>query len=193
MGSETAAAPRPLRAHAARNRELILQTARKLFAERGTSVTLNDIAHAAGVGVGTVYRRFPDKEALLDALSVEKFAALVDLIGDAVAVPDPRDALRGYLHAILELRVRDRALHEVLARLEADSTEAAGYRTQLAAGADALIARAREAGAVRDDFGTADFPILMTMIGAITGQDMIESGAWRRWADLLVDAVSPPG
>ncbi|WP_063835981.1 TetR/AcrR family transcriptional regulator [Actinacidiphila yeochonensis] len=194
MASDTPrAGTRPLRSDAARNRELILRTARGLFAAHGTGVGLNDIARAAGIGVGTVYRRFPDKEAILDALVAAKLAAFVGLLHEAAEVADPREALRGYLWAILELRVRDRALHDVLARVESHSEEVEHHSAQLRRGAEALVTRAREAGVVRADFTSADFPVLMEMIGTVTDHTPAEDGAWRRWAALLVDAVSPPG
>ncbi len=97
-----ATAERPLRRDAERNRQRILQAARELFTERGLSVTLNDIAHHAGCGVGTVYRRFPDKDLMIDALFEERIDEMVELANDGLANPDPWDGLVGFLERSLD-------------------------------------------------------------------------------------------
>jgi AcrR family transcriptional regulator len=83
-----AVAGRPLRRDAARNRQRILRAAAEVFTEHGLQASLDDVARHAGVGVGTVYRRFPDKEALAEALFEERLAALVGLAEQALAEPD---------------------------------------------------------------------------------------------------------
>src|SRR3982074_3482909 len=105
---------RPLRRDAERNRQRILDPAGALFAERGLGVSLDDIARHAGVGVGTVYRRFPDKEQLIDALFEDRLGEIL-----AVATPRPRrsapgEALVHFLEGSMELQVEDRALKELL-------------------------------------------------------------------------------
>ena len=87
--SQTLSDERPLRRDAERNRERILAAAGEVFAERGLEVTLDDIAHHAGVGVGTVYRRFPDKEQLIDALFEDRMDAIVQVAEEALAAADP--------------------------------------------------------------------------------------------------------
>lgn len=137
---------RPLRADALRNRERILATARRLFAERGISVTLNDVAHEAGVGVGTVYRRFPDKHALVDALLSAKFETLSALVERAAACPTGREAMRAYLLGALELRASDRALADVIVRAHPASPALRRDRDRIDAEMTALVDRAhREA------------------------------------------------
>jgi AcrR family transcriptional regulator len=81
--------PRPLRRDAEQNRQRILAAAREVYSERGLDVTLDDIARHAGVGVGTVYRRFPGKEALIDALFEDKVNSLLSLAEEALANLDP--------------------------------------------------------------------------------------------------------
>src|SRR5579875_1512745 len=83
-----ALAGKPLRKDAERNRRRILDAARELFAERGLGVTLNDVAHHAGVGVGTVYRRFPDKTVLIESLFEERLEEIAERLRTAVADPD---------------------------------------------------------------------------------------------------------
>ena len=82
-------APRPLRKDAERNRERILAAARELFAEQGLTVTLDDIARHAGVGVGTVYRRFPDKEQLIDALFEDRLGEIAAVATESAEIERP--------------------------------------------------------------------------------------------------------
>jgi AcrR family transcriptional regulator len=186
-------AQRPERADAARNRELVLETARKLFAEQGIGVTLNDIAHEAGVGVGTVYRKFPDKDALLEALLSAKFAKLTALADEANAIVDPREALRHYLFRAMELRASDRALADVIVRAAKSRPAVIRDRAHLDAVVTGLVLRARDAGVLREGFEGRDVAILTVMIGTVADRTK-ECGAdiWRRYAQILVDGVCPP-
>ncbi|WP_186377196.1 TetR/AcrR family transcriptional regulator [Curtobacterium pusillum] len=183
---------RPLRADAARNRELILQTARKCFAERGLSVTLNDIAHEAGVGVGTVYRRFADKDSLIEALLATKFEAMNDAAARAGDEADPREALRVYLMGVFEFRARDRALADAIVRAGKARPSIVQERDRLEDQVSTIIRRAKDAGVVRQGFDYRDLPMLTTMLGAVAdatrGHD---PDAWRRYAEVLIDGVMP--
>src|SRR5437667_9910090 len=105
---------RPLRRDAERNRQRILEAARELFADRGLSVTLNDIAHHAGVGVGTVYRRFPDKALLVEHLFEQRLEEIVGLMETAAADPDPWRGMTGFLEHALELQSPDFALKDLV-------------------------------------------------------------------------------
>src|SRR5881398_821309 len=105
---------RPLRRDAERNRQRILQAAREVFAERGLGVTLDEIARWAGVGVGTVYRRFADKESLIDALFEDGIGEVVALAEDAL---DYEDSWAGFVHwfeGFVAMQAQDRGLKEVL-------------------------------------------------------------------------------
>src|SRR4051812_26549365 len=107
-------APRPLRKDAERNRLRILDAARDLFARRGLEVTLDDVAHHAGVGVGTVYRRFPDKELLIEALFEDRLGAIAGLAAQALEVEDAWEGLTGFLEATMGLQAADRGLKEIV-------------------------------------------------------------------------------
>ncbi|MEZ0491636.1 TetR/AcrR family transcriptional regulator [Kineococcus sp. TBRC 1896] len=186
-------AVRPLRADAVRNRALVVDAARRLFAERGLDVTLHDVAEAAGVGVGTVYRRFPDKDALLAGLLADKFEALVDLAETAGRRPTGRDALRDYLLGAMELRASDRALSSAVLRAAPHTTETADLRATLQHLVDGIVDRARAENAVREGFTGDDVPAVTSMIGSIADRTREESPeAWRRYGLLVVDAVCPP-
>src|SRR5215470_17846329 len=88
---------RPLRRDAERNRQRILAAAAEVFTERGLDATLDEVARAAGVGIGTVYRRFPDKESLIAELFRDRIDALVTVAEEACAALDPWQGLTGYL------------------------------------------------------------------------------------------------
>ncbi|MDP4331792.1 helix-turn-helix domain-containing protein [Curtobacterium sp. A7_M15] len=183
---------RPLRADAARNRELILQTARKCFAERGLSVTLNDIAHEAGVGVGTVYRRFADKDSLIEALLATKFEAMNDAAARAADETDPRESLRVYLMGVFEFRARDRALADAIVRAGRSRPSIVQERDRLETQVSEIIRRARDAGVVRAGFDYRDLPMLTSMVGTVADSTRAhDPNAWRRYAEVLIEGVLP--
>ena len=178
---------RPLRADAERNRRLIMTTADRLFAQRGATVPLNEIAREAGLGVGTVYRRFPDLQSLVDALFTERFTMFLHLATTAAEQPDPARALRQYLLAAAQWRSEDRALEVVLANASVDTNPVARTRDQLGRLVDGLAERAVTAGAVRKDFVSADVYAFLNMIGAVADRTHeVAPHAWRRYAEVLM-------
>jgi AcrR family transcriptional regulator len=153
-GTEPAEAGRPLRADAARNRKKVLRAARDAFAESGYGVPLDEIAVRAGVGPGTVYRHFPTKEALFEAVVT---ARLQDLVTDARARADsgdPGDAFFGFLDRIAAESAAKRDLPDAI------SIEGS-LRDELNAALDLLLRRAQQAGAVRPDVRTPDLIVLL--------------------------------
>lgn len=188
----TTATARPLRADAARNLALVVEAARRLFAERGLEVTLHDVAEAAGVGVGTVYRRFEDKEALLGALVEAKFDSLVELAESCAALPTGREALRGYLLGAMELRAGDKALSTDVLRAAPYTQTAVRRRADLTGLITALVERAHAEGALREGFAPEDVPAVTSMVGSIADRTRNQApGAWRRYGVLLADSVCP--
>src|SRR5919112_2460198 len=109
-----AVSDRPLRADAERNRRRILAAASTVFAERGLEVSLDDIAAAAGVGVGTVYRRFPDKDALIDALFEDKIRAVADKVRASLEVADPWEGFEAFMRGVCASHAADRGLKEAM-------------------------------------------------------------------------------
>ena len=189
----TTTAVRPLRADAARNRALIVDAARRLFAERGLDVTLHDVAEAAGVGVGTVYRRFPDKDALLAGLVTAKYETLVELAERAAARPSGREALREYLLGAMELRASDRSLSTAVMRAAPQTEQALALRARLSEVVGGVVERAHAEHALRAGFTADDVPAVTSMIGSIADRTRGESpDAWRRYGLLVADAVCPP-
>jgi AcrR family transcriptional regulator len=173
---------RPLRKDAERNRQLILDAARELFAERGLGVTLNDIAHHAGVGVGTVYRRFPDKALLIDSLFEQRVGDVVVLADAALEDPDPWRGLTTFLERALELQAGDRAFKELVLSGPEGLERIQRIRMKMLPRMQALVASAQERGQLRDDVVIADMPLVQLMIGTVidTARD-IEPDLWRRF------------
>src|SRR3954464_165518 len=157
----------PLRKDAERNRQRILEAARALFAERGLGVTLNDVAHHAGVGVGTVYRRFPDKEMLIDTLFQEHLDAWARIYVEGLDDPDPWHAVVSTHEHALELWANNRGLKEILLGSPRASARAAQQRAQLHPLAATLIERAQAAGEIRADATTQDYGVVLMMVGAV--------------------------
>jgi AcrR family transcriptional regulator len=180
-----------LRRDAERNRQLILGAARELFAERGLGVTLNDVAHHAGVGVGTVYRRFPDKAQLIDALFEQRLEEIVHMLEEALDDPDPWHGLTGFLERVLDKQAKDRGLKEVLMGLAPGSSERITQsRSTLHPLAAELAGRAVRSGAVRPDSEPQDFGILQLMVGAVidAGRD-VAPDLWRRYLAIMLQGL----
>src|SRR5947199_7555754 len=104
----------PLRKDAARNRERLLAAARELFASRGLDVTLNDIAHHAGVGVGTAYRRFANKQEVIDALFEQRMREVADVARAALAEPDAWTGLVDFVSQAMQMQFGDRGLTQIM-------------------------------------------------------------------------------
>jgi AcrR family transcriptional regulator len=164
-----------------------MTTADRLFARRGATVPLNEIAREAGIGVGTVYRRFPDLQSLVDALFTERFAVFLHLAAKATELPDPAQSLRHYLMAAAQWRAEDRALEVILANASVDTGPVARTRDQLGRLVDGLVEGAVAAGAVREDFASADVYAFLYMIGAVADRTHdVAPDAWRRYAEVLM-------
>ncbi|MFD3993395.1 TetR/AcrR family transcriptional regulator [Streptomyces sp. NPDC058583] len=178
---------RPLRADAERNRQLVLATAGRMFAEHGIGVTLNEIAREAGLGVGTVYRRFPDLQALIDALYAERFSSFLQLAIDAGQQEDPGHALRHYLLAAASRRAEDPALEVIIEHASLDQPEIAEMRDELGRHVDGLVEQAVAAGAVRADFTSSDAYNVLYMLGTVADRtEKFAPGNWRRYAEVLL-------
>ncbi|CAN5173888.1 TetR/AcrR family transcriptional regulator [soil metagenome] len=190
MSSDTRAPE--LRADAERNRAKILDTAARLFADRGAEVTLNEIAHEAGCGVGTVYRRFPEKAALLEALSEQKLLVLEERIAEVAALPTVRETFLQLMMGAAEARAIDRGLFAVLFPANA-STEVGAQFLRLLHSWDDLIERARLEGVVRRGFSSADIDLFMIMVGSVADATRsVDPDAWKRAAKVLLDGYAPP-
>lgn len=138
----------PLRADAARSRERILAAAAEQ--DRG-ALRLNEVARAAGVGVGTVYRHFPTVDALVEALTTGTVERALDAARTALATDDAGQAFRGFFAAVLDLMLADDGLQQVLLSADASSPVVRDAKAELTQSAATLLDRAQRAGAVRAD------------------------------------------
>jgi AcrR family transcriptional regulator len=182
----------PLRADAERNRLRLLAAAKDLFATRGLDVTLDEVARHAGVGTGTAYRRFPNKDALIDALMVDRIGELAAIARECLEEPDPWVGLTGYFERALALQAADRGLKEVLFSSGRGRERSNHARRQIAPVVTKLVRRAKEAGVVRGDIDTSDVPLINFMLNTMVdfGRD-VEPDLYKRYLAIVLDGMRP--
>jgi AcrR family transcriptional regulator len=157
--------PKPLRADARRNRDRLLEAARTAFAAEGLSVPLDEIARRAGVGPGTLYRHFPAKEALFEAVLHDRIQRLADQARALRSAPDAGAALLGFIDRLIAEATLKRDLVDALASVGADlNASLAETGAQLRSEIHHLLVRAQREGTVRDDISIAD---LMAIIAGM--------------------------
>jgi AcrR family transcriptional regulator len=163
MAAISSPADRAQRADARRNRERILGAAREVFAVSGEDAQMDDVAQAAGVGVGTVYRHFPTKDALIGELLRLKFVALAERAQWWLEeVDEPWEAFAGFVTESAEGMAADRAQQRMMWLASPEAFELAlPAQQELAATGGKIIRRAQKAGALRKDWSAADMPTLM--------------------------------
>ena len=182
-----------LRRDARENRERILAAARAAFAADGVDVSVEEIARRAGVGMGTLYRRFPTKQDLVQAVIEESLDAFVIAAEEALAQSDPWMGFAGFVERVLELHVENRALREVLAGTEHGHARDA-VRRRVRPLVRRLIERAHADGSLRRDFTPEDMPLVF-----MTGGRVLEAARgvapdlWRRYLGLLLDGLRAEG
>jgi AcrR family transcriptional regulator len=190
--SSLAPTGRPLRKDAERNRQRILEAAGELFTQRGLGVTLDDIARHAGVGVGTVYRRFADKELLIDALFEQRIESMCSIAAEALEQDDPWDGFVYFFEQGSELQARDRGLKELLTCSAHGGGCVADARERLRSLVTQVFDRAKAAGAVRADAKPFDAPLISFMVGAVMDRSRdVEPELWRRYLQLVLDGLRP--
>ena len=185
---------RPLRADAERNRARILAAAAEVFADRGLDVSLDEIAAHAGVGVGTVYRRFPDKDALIDALFEEKIDRAVELADRALEIEDPWEAFTTFMRGMCRMQAGDRGFKDALLVRDRGRERVAAARERIAPRAMQLLTRAQESGAVRSDLGPFDVPMLNLCVSLIADRTRdVAPEYWERVLTIIIDGISAQG
>jgi len=183
-------AHRPLRADARRNRERVIQAARAVFGEQGREAQMDDVARRAEVGVGTVYRHFPTKEALLEALAVDAFERITAITRENLeTLADPWEALTRTLWSGAEILAADRALSEVMSEIPGPVPIGLEMQRELNDAMGELLRRAQEAGVLRPDVVLDDIPMVMCGIGAATRKSHQCAGSWRRHMAIVVDGL----
>jgi AcrR family transcriptional regulator len=182
---------RPLRADARRNREKVLDAARAAFAEHGREAQIDDVARRAEVGVGTVYRHFPTKEALLVALAEDTFARLAERSRALLDREDAWEAFVAMLWDAGEAVTADRAFTEAMS-MQLSPEPCPGQR-ELSVIAGELMRRAQAAGRMRADVLVDDVPMLMCGVGSATGRPHACPDAWRRHLAIVIDGLRASG
>jgi AcrR family transcriptional regulator len=184
--SETEIQPlRPKRADARRNYDKLVAAARAAFAEDGTGAPLEEIAERAGVGIGTLYRHFPTRQALLEAVYVDEVEAMARAAGDLSDLPS-WDALSQWLHQYVGFAATKRALNEALLEAAPDSDVLLACRTAIAAAGNGLVERAQRDGVIRADTNFMDVGRMVAGIAMVPTADPEQK---RRLLELALDGL----
>lgn len=183
VSPDTEELARPLRADARRNRERILKAARAVFSAYGRDAHLDDVARRARVGVGTVYRHFPTKDALLEALAREQFDLLTQWSREAEEETDPWAAFTAMIWRGAELQASDRALMEAVADFKPSVAQQA---EELHASIERLMRRAQDQGEMRRDATGGDVQLMMCGLGSVM---RMGGEGWRRYLTVMLDGL----
>lgn len=190
----TPSVSRPLRRDAERNRQLILDTAKTVFAQRGLEASLDEVAHEAGLGVGTVYRRFPNRDALIDALFDDMLTSITRIVAESLELPRAWDGLVHFMTAMLESQGRDKALRDLmLSRQHLDpcaTDKEQGVRETVEPALFDLIDRAQQEGDLRSDVVATDVgTLLIAAVGVVDFTAPADSEVWRRYLTVMLDGL----
>ncbi|WP_084010391.1 TetR/AcrR family transcriptional regulator [Pseudofrankia sp. DC12] len=179
-----------LRCDAARNRERVLAAALELYREHGPAFTVEEVATRAGVGIGTIYRRFPTKSALLDELARPFFERLLTTVQAARAHPVPAERLETFIRAMAE----QQAVNGIRSGRLWDTTVARPLRDEYLRTVELILADARAGGRVRADVDPHDVGVLIWTVSALVdATDRAAAEIWRRYLDLVLDSLRPGG
>ena len=179
-----------LRSDARRNREQLVASAHELFAASGLDVSVEEITRHAGVGMGTLYRHFPTKEDLIDAVLEDAFADLLDAAKEAAEAEDAWAGLTSFLERALAEHVGNRGLKDIIAMRAHGLERTEALRARIRPLLRRLIERAQEQGSLRADFAPEDLPLVFwsadRVIEATAG---VSPDFWRRYLALLLDGL----
>jgi len=185
--------PRPLRADAERNRQRVLDVAQQVFATEGLAVPIDEIARRAGLGVGTLYRHFPTKEALFEAIVIGRIEGLVEDARQGARAPDADagEAFFGFLSRMVEDGAAKKDFLAALASTGADMERIAAGKQRMKRAVNVLVERAQEARALRSDVSAGD--VLTLVMGAVGAADRHGAGTAERKRLLAVifDGLRP--
>jgi AcrR family transcriptional regulator len=189
---EQAGQARPLRADAQRNYARLLDAARAAFVEYGADdVSLEEIARRAGVGIGTLYRHFPSRQALLEAVYRDQVESLSARAEELAGAQSPLDALAEWLRAMLKFSSTKRSMTSaLLATLGTDSELLSASATVIRGSAETLLARAQQAGMVRQDADAGDVMRLVHAVNIAT-EKAADPGQADRMLALILDGLRP--
>ena len=179
-----------LRRDAERNRRRIIEAARELCATRGLEATLNEVAHHANLGVGTVYRRFPTKEALFEAIFEDGVDQLVALAETALEAENSWEGFSWFVQQMTDLTATDRGLREVAFSRACCGGRVDAGRTRLEPVVTKLVERAQRDSYLRPEIRSTDVPLLGLMAGAVSEySDGLLADLWRRYVAILLQGM----
>ncbi len=182
-----------MRQDAVRNRAKLVAAAREVFAEHGFEATLDDIARHAGVGVGTAYRHFPNKQTIAAEVLADATSSIADDARAALAVEDPWTGLVTFFELTGARQAADRGLYETLTG-QGDPEQQARIWPEIIETVGALFERARAAKVIRDDAEPQDIAAIFTMLGpAFAMSRSTTPELWRRYLALMLDGLRPAG
>jgi AcrR family transcriptional regulator len=185
--------PRTQRADARRNRAAVLAAAKRLFAEEGLDAQMPDVARAAKVGVGTVYRHFATKDELVAALMAERFERLSESVRHGLELEDPWEGFCSFIRFAAQIQAEDRGLCEVMGS-RPELMDAAARAAGLPELCDELVKRAQEAGQLRPDLEWEDIPMIACGLGSVTQAEVgPATGRWPRLVEIILDGLRAPG
>ncbi|MFJ1749785.1 TetR/AcrR family transcriptional regulator [Streptomyces sp. NPDC088116] len=185
----TTDSPRPLRADAVRNSEKIIRAAREVYAERGPDALLDEVARRAGVGIATLYRRFPDKGTLLRAVLEQQFAEQVQpALGRALLDDDPRRGLALAIEAALSSAA---GAHSVLTAARGAGVLTAELGHHFFDALAPLVQRGQRTGVIREDLVPEDVRRIVIMLVSVLWTMEPGQDGWRRYVTLALDGLSP--
>jgi AcrR family transcriptional regulator len=190
-GAAPDGAARPLRADARRNYQALLNAAAAAFVEHGADdVSLEEVARRAGVGIGTLYRHFPTRQALLEAVYRDQVEGLCARADELLATAPPGEALTAWLRSLVQFSSTKRSLTSaMLATPDKDSELISSCGAMVRQSADALLARAQEAGEVRPDARSTDLIRLVHGVSVAMQYPQADDGQADRMIGLIVDGL----
>jgi AcrR family transcriptional regulator len=183
-----------LRCDAERNRLRILEAAQADFAESGLEVPLEDVADHAGVGIATLYRRFPTREALIAACFERRLEEYAEAAEDALDAADGWSGFSSYVERVCSMQAADRGFNYVLTRTFSNAEKLEEHRSRGYESSMRLIERAQKEGTLRADFVPEDLVLLlMANAGVVQAAGRAAPDAWRRFVGLLLDGFRSEG
>lgn len=185
-------APRPMRVDAAKNHEKILRAAEEIFALDGVLVPIDIVAERAGVGIGTLYRHFPTKEALYEAIVMTRLTKLIETADECAMDPNAKEALYSFMRELAQQASQKKDLFDALGQAGIDiKAHFSDLVEELMARINTLLQRAVDAGAVRDDVATKD--ILNLVMGSChaAGQGGADDASLQRLVDIVLAGIQP--
>jgi len=186
-------AGQPLRSDAERNRERITVAARKVFARDGLGASMASVAREAGVGIATMFRRFPTKEELVDAVFIDRMDAYADAVAVALEDPDPWNGFVGYIETACAMQAADSGFADVLITTFPTAKALERRRNEAYEGMVELIGRAKATGRLREDFDSSDLVLLhMANAGVVNATGDAAPDAWRRVVALIIQSLEAP-